>query len=232
MRKRRLGRLLPPICLFLLAALLLTSLKAQYPAELEAVYFVEGQPARVSLTFETLWSGSGVEQVLEILQNEDVRATFFISGAWLEANPDTAGRILAYGHEIGNHTLNHRVMLYLDNEAITKEIKGFNEMAAEILEYRPRVFRPPLGLYNGAVIKKAKQMGCRTVLWSIESYDWTSRESETIVRQVMDRLHGGAVITFRAGAPLLLEALPLILEELKTSGYEAVPVSELLDQKR
>ncbi|MEW5785748.1 MAG: polysaccharide deacetylase family protein [Bacillota bacterium] len=216
------------LLLVLLTGILLTSLQKASPAEPRAIYFVEGSPARVALTFETLWTATGLEAVLQVLHQEGVHATFFLSGTWLKQNPELAWAILAGGHEIGNHTMNHRVMLDLNSQDMVKEIKAFNELAAEILEYRPRLFRPPLGLYSGAVLKKARQLGCRTVLWSVDSYDWTSRSSAEILGRVSGRLHGGAIMVFRIGAPLLPEALAGVLTELRSRGYKAVTVTELL----
>jgi peptidoglycan-N-acetylglucosamine deacetylase len=219
------------VLLLLLAGLALVSLRDQYPEEPPAVHFVPGNPTQVSFTFETLWSSSGLEQVLDALDQEGVSATFFITGAWLRQNPEAARQILAGGHEIGNHTDNHKPLLYLEKQAMIKEIADFNKTASELLEYRPTLFRPPRGLYSGAVLKAARQQGCRTILWSVDSYDWISETREELVRRVGDRVHGGAIIVFRIGAPLLGEALPEILAELKASGYEAVPISELLEKQ-
>ena len=155
-------------------------------------------------------------------------ATFFVTGTWLQRNPEAVKQILAGGHEIGNHTLNHRVMLQLESREIVREIKEFNDLALSLLEYRPRLFRPPLGLYNDAVVKRARQQGCRTVLWSVESYDLISKGSEEIVERVKGRLRGGSIVVFRVGAPFLPEALVEIIADLKRRGFEAVTVSELL----
>jgi peptidoglycan-N-acetylglucosamine deacetylase len=217
------------ILLLLLTGLALVSLRDRYPEEPPAVYFVSGNPDRVSLTFETLWSSSGLDQVLAILEHEGISATFFITGAWLRKNPEAARQILGRGHEIGNHTDYHKPLLYLDKQAMVSEITGFNNSAAELLEYRPTLFRPPRGQYSGAVLKAARSQGCRTIIWSVDSYDLISKSEEELVQRVSARAHGGAIFVFRIGAPLLSEALPDILMELKQAGYEAVPVSKLLE---
>lgn len=214
--------------LVLAAAILLLSLNEKIPAAEEAIYFKAGERHRVALTFETLWTTSDLEEILAILEREAVPATFFVTGTWLQRNPEAVKQILAGGHEIGNHTLNHRVMLQLESREIVREIKEFNDLALSLLEYRPRLFRPPLGLYNDAVVKKARQQGCRTVLWSVESYDLISKGSEEIVERVKGCLRGGSIVVFRVGAPFLPEALVEIIADLKRRGFEAVTVSELL----
>ncbi|HOA34939.1 MAG TPA: polysaccharide deacetylase family protein [Bacillota bacterium] len=219
------------LCLImLLGALLVTSALQQIsPAPPAPVYFVPGSPSEVAITFETFWSSEGLEEVLRILREKDVRATFFLTGAWLKNHPEAAKMILEQGHEIGNHTMNHAGLLYLTEEEIRNEIDGFIEAAQEILEFRPVLFRPPQGLYNGIVLQHAWKRRCRTVLWSVESYDYLSRDAAELIARVGSRLQGGAIILFRAGTPVTLEALPQILELLREQGYSPVTVSALLD---
>ncbi len=224
-RAEKLGLLLVVLLGGLLAASALQQLSPAVPA---AIYFAPGSPPRVALTFETLWSSEGLEETLQMLKREEVQATFFLTGTWLKNHPDAARAILEQGHEIGNHTLNHANLLYLTEEEIEKEIEGFNEAAQELLEYRPRLFRPPQGLYNGIVLQQAWKRRCRTVLWSVESYDSISRNASDVSTQVENRLHGGAIISFKVGSPVLPEALPQILKLLRERGYSAVTVSKLL----
>lgn len=218
------------ILVLLLAGLaLLPALRQYYPAEPGAIFYVSGSPQLVALTFETLWSSRDLERLLAILEEEEAGATFFISGTWLQHNPEAAQLILNKGFEIGNHTFSHRNLLYLNQAEIDAEIGGFNELCRELLEYRPRLFRPALGMYNGMILKQAEMHRLQTVLWSVESYDTISESSAAIVERVMGRIHGGAVIVFRAGAPHLPEALPELLSAMAAQGYRAVSASELLD---
>jgi peptidoglycan/xylan/chitin deacetylase (PgdA/CDA1 family) len=216
--------------IMLVGALLVTSALQQLrSASPEAIYFVPGRSFRVALTFETRWSSEGLAELLQILKTEDVSATFFLTGTWLKNHPAAAARILEQGHEIGNHTLNHALLLHLSEKEIKRELDGFNEAALEILNYRPRLFRPPQGLYNGVVLQAALQQRCLTVLWSIDSYDYLSRDPDEVSARIESRLHHGAIITFRVGAPVLPEALPKILAHLREQGYIPVTVSELLE---
>ena len=215
--------------IMVLGAVLVTSAFGQLrPAAPEAIYFVPGRPYRVAFTFETRWSSEGLTELLQILKAEAVTATFFLTGSWLKEHPGEAAAILGQGHEIGNHTLSDTVLLYLSGEEIEAEPEGFNEAAREILEYRPRLFRPPRGLYNGIVLQAARKQRCRTVLWSIESYDYLCRDPGEISARIGSRLHHGAIIVFRVGAAALAEALPEVLAQLRERGYETVTVSALL----
>ena len=217
--------------LLVLAALVQLSLKGSYPSEPPPIYFAEGGPSRVALTFEILWSGENLDKILSILERESLQATFFITGIWLEKNAEVAKSILAGGHEIGNHTMSRRILIAMSQQEMTKEIKAFNTLCAEILEYRPRLFRPPLGLYNGQVLRTARQQGCRTVLWSVDSGDWVSQSSSEISRRVAERVHDGAILLFRVEAPHLPAALPEVLEIMRQQGYEPGSVGSLLENR-
>lgn len=205
-----------------------SALQQIHPASPGAIYFVPGRPFRIALTFETRSSDDGLAGLLKILKAEGVSATFFLTGNWLKKYPAEAASILGQGHEIGNHTLNHSVLLYLSGKEIKEELNGFNEAAREILEYRPVSFRPPRGLYNGLVLEAARKQHCRTVLWSVESYDYLSGDPAELCARIKSRVHHGAIVVFRVGAPVLLDALPEILACLREQGYLPVTVSALL----
>lgn len=219
-----------PLLLFLMIAVIAVtpSLRSDRMSELEAIYFVPGDPPFIAITFETLWSSRNLETILESLDGRDVRATFFISGSWLKNNLPASRRILEAGHDIGNHTATQRNLLHGCSDELEAEIGGFNDLAGELLEYKPELFRPPLGLYNGEVLQAAAKGRCRTVLWSVESYDTISDSSEEIVDRVLAGARGGSIINFRVGAPGLTGALPEIIDGLRAMGYEPVSVSELL----
>jgi peptidoglycan/xylan/chitin deacetylase (PgdA/CDA1 family) len=227
------GRLWKAVLIVLLLAGTVMALSAsrisRQPAA-EPVYFVEGNPGQLALTFETRWSNEGLAELLNILTDEGVKATFFMTGHWLERNREAAAAILEAGHEVGNHTLSYGALLHLDRDSLEEQICGFNQLCQELLDYQPLVFRPPGGEYNGTILELAAREGMFTVLWSVESYDWLKEESSAIVERVTGRLHGGAIIQFRVGAGGLLEALPQILAFMRRHELEPVTVTELLKQ--
>ena len=226
--RRRAEKLGLGLTLLLVVLLATSALQQLSPAPPDAFYYAQGSPPCLALTFETLWSGDGLAELMELLKEEGIEATFFLTGFWLKNHPSAAKMILEQGHEIGNHTLNHANLLYLNRKEIELEIAGFNEAAQEILEYRPTIFRPPQGLFNGIVLQQAWKQRCRTVLWSVESYDNAGGSAVEVSSRVIKRLHGGAIIVFRVGSPVLIEALPQILTQMREQGYRPVKVSELL----
>ncbi len=124
--------------------------------------------------------------------------------------------------------MSHSSLLYLEETELREEVGGFHKLAQEILEYRPLLFRPPGGGFTGLPLEAARRAGYRTVLWSVDSYDWISLSGEEIASRVSERAHGGAIINFRVGARFLPAALPLVARNLRELGYEPVTASELL----
>ena len=192
-----------------------------------AYYFAPDCPARVALTFETLWSDDGLAEVLQALETEQIQATFFMTTQWLQRYPEGATAILRQGHEIGNRAFSH-LLPPEGTEPPRNEIGEFIAAAGEMLEYRPVLFRPAGSGLNTLPLETVCGEGCRTVYWSVDSYDWISLSGAEIAFRVSERVHGGAIINFRVGARFLPAALPLVARALREQGYETVTVSALL----
>lgn len=218
------------LLLLMLAAIFVTpALQTHNRLDAEAIYFVPGDPPLTALTFESLWSSRDLDAILAVLDEKNVRSTFFISGNWLKQNQAAAKQILEAGHEIGNHTVSQGNLLHAHRKELSGEIAGFNELARDLLEYTPELFRPPLGIYNGAVLQEARLNRCRTIIWSVESYDTISDSGDEILNRVLGRARGGSIIVFRVGAVHLPQALPAIIDGLRARGYEPVAVSDLIE---
>jgi len=203
-----------------------------YTEQDEPVYFVDLFPInKIAFTFEILWEEEGLTEILEILEEKEVSATFFITGNWLEKNPEKAKRIVLKGNEIGNHTYSHPSLLKLAEADIYKEIASFAKIAQENLEYYPQVFRPPYGEYNNLVVEMAAQQNYSTVLWSINAKECTAENSNDIVNCLVPKLHDGAIINFEVSDSHMVQALPEIISSIRKEDYQIVTVSKLLKEK-
>ena len=197
-----------------------------------AIFKGNNNKKAVALMFNVAWGTEYIEQLLEILENENVKATFFLDGSWLQNNVSLAKRIVYYGHEIGNHGYSHPLMSKVSNERIEREINKTNELIKNILGLKCYLFAPPAGDYDERVVKIAKKHSMLTILWTTDTIDWKkSSFPEIIVERVRDNLGAGHLIlmhpTFRT-----VKALPLVIKVIRQRGLLPIPVSDVLSSKR
>jgi delta-lactam-biosynthetic de-N-acetylase len=180
----------------------------------------------VMLTFDDGPTKDVTPKILDILKENDVPAVFFVTGYGAK-NEDVLKRIHAEGHVIGTHTMNHDNLREMTEEQARREIVGVNQMVERILGFKPRLFRPPFGAYNDTVLKILREEHMEIVNWSDGSKDWEGvvngrKDPARIVQDVMDQLHPGAIILFHDTHMHTAEALPEIIKQLRTKGYEFV----------
>jgi len=193
------------------------------------VYSVERPDKKIALTIDAAWEDDKTPFILSELDKEDIKATFFICGFWLDKYPDHVKEIFANGHELGNHTSTHPHMNKLDAAGIQKELSSFDDRMEKLTGRRTTVFRAPFGEYNDLVIKTARSMGYTPVQWDIDTIDWKEdRSAETILNAVIPKLHPGAIILCHNNGYKIEEYLPRLITAAKEKGYEFVTVSDLM----
>ncbi|RJX29141.1 MAG: polysaccharide deacetylase family sporulation protein PdaB [Dethiobacter sp.] len=192
------------------------------------IYYVDTTEKKAAFSFDASWGATYTPTILEILRNNNIKTTFFLTGFWVEKYPDMVKKIVEEGHEIGNHTYSHPHLNSLSEEQIKTELKKVGNMILELTEKQPDLFRPPFGEYSNKVITAAEKCGYRTIQWSIDSLDWKELGKEPMVKRVTESIHPGAIILFHNNGKYTAEALPEIIAYVKEKGYEVVPISELL----
>lgn len=193
------------------------------------VYGVDcGEEKKVALTFDAAWGADKTLKILEILEKYDVKATFFLVGFWLDKYPEETKAIAESGCEIGNHSNNHLQMSKLSEEKITEELNYVNDKVYELTGKKPTYFRPPFGDYDNKLIETAEELGLQTIQWSVDSLDWKGLSATEITSRVTKNVKNGSIVLFHNNSDNILEALPLVLANLKSSGYKPVTMSELV----
>ncbi|MBP3604820.1 MAG: polysaccharide deacetylase family protein [Lachnospiraceae bacterium] len=194
------------------------------------IYCVECEEPKIALTFDAAWGNEDTSQILEILKKHDVKVTFFMTGGWVENYPEDVRAILKAGHDLGNHSENHKNMSQLSNEEKKEELMKVHEKVRELTGYEMFLFRPPYGDYDNAVVKTAKECGYYTIQWDVDSLDWKDYGVESIVKTVCGHKHlgNGTIILCHNGAKYTAQALDTMITTLKEKGYTFVPVSELI----
>lgn len=197
------------------------------------IYSVQTEEKKIALSFDAAWGNDDTKQILEILKKHHVHVTFFMTGGWVEKFPDDVKAILKDGHDLGNHSENHKNMSQLSEEEMQKEIMTVHERVKELTGYEMFLFRPPYGDYDNEVIQQAEDCGYYPIQWSVDSLDWKDYGADAVIRQVCDNenLTSGAIILCHNGAKYTAAALDGMLTRLEEQGYEIVPVSELIIRK-
>lgn len=194
------------------------------------IYSVENEEKKIALTFDAAWGNEDTSRILETLKKHQIKVTFFMTGGWVSKYPEDVKAILAAGHDLGNHSENHKNMSQLSNEECKKELLKVHEKVKELTGYEMFLFRPPYGDYDNHVITNARSLGYYPIQWSVDSLDWKDYGANDIIKRVCDNdnLQGGAIILCHNGAKYTADALDTLITKLKDSGYEFVPLSELI----
>ncbi len=220
---------------YLASALSLFSVITLLSVPTAAKPYCKGARAKeIALTFDDGPSLQNTEEILGILKEYGIRATFFVIGENAAADPERIRMIHQAGHEIGNHTYTHAYISKIKPEQLWDEIRKTEEVLKEITGEKPSVFRPPGGYYDEASLAILEEMGYQSILWSLDTRDWSMPKSDTIASKIEENAVGGDIILFhdlndkRLPTP---EALKRILPYLKENGYEFVTISEMIEHE-
>jgi len=194
------------------------------------IYCVECKEPKIALTFDAAWGNEDTAKILEVLKKHQVHVTFFMTGGWVEKYPEDVRAILAAGHDLGNHSENHKNMSQLSDEEKEQELMKVHEKVRALTGYEMFLFRPPYGDYDNAVVKTAKKCGYYTIQWDVDSLDWKDYGASSIIKTVCGHKHlgNGSIVLCHNGAKYTAEALDELITTLKEKGYTFVPVSELI----
>ncbi len=153
-----------------------------------------------------------------------------MTGGWVESYPDDVKAILADGHDLGNHSENHKNMSQLSDSECEEELMAVHNKVLELTGYEMFLFRPPYGDYDNHVIKKAYQCGYYPIQWDVDSLDWKDYGVDSIIKTVTEHKHlgNGSIILCHNGAKYTAEALDELITTLQGQGYEFVPISQLI----
>jgi len=190
---------------------------------------VETTQTSVALTFDAAWGTGRTEAILAALEEHNVKATFFVTGAWAERNPDVFSKLVNSGRvEIGTHSNTHPHMTRLRSSQIQNEISTSLDVLQNLTGTRPALFRAPYGEYSDAVLSAAANNNLQTIGWNVDARDWQDLSSYDIVNRVMTMSEAGSIIRLHNDGRNTAAALGGIIQGLKNRGLSIVPVSELI----
>lgn len=174
------------------------------------------------LTFDDGPHPRHTEVVLDVLQSQGVRATFFTVGTNVVRFPELVAREISEGHSVANHTYSHHHMNSLDDNEFAEELVKWEEAMYSGHRYTSKLFRPPEGILSTSQAAVLARLGYDTVLWTVDTRDWAHESVESIVDNVLSNAGDGAVILFHdfvAGDSPTPKALEILIPKLKAMGY-------------
>lgn len=192
------------------------------------IYKVKTEENKVALTMNCAWSAEDIDRILETLEKNEVKITFFIVGEWAEKYPETVKKIYEAGHEIGTHSNTHPHVEQLSAEKNLEEIKLGVEKLQKITGEKTRLYRTPYGEYNDTVINTARENGCYTIQWNIDTLDYKGLTGDEMWGRIKEKLQKGSIILTHNGTEHTADSLDMLLKNIKTNGYQVTTVSDLI----
>lgn len=194
------------------------------------IYCVDTSDKKIALSFDAAWGNEDTKKIMDILDKHKVHVTFFMTGGWVESYPDDVKMIAGHGHDLGNHSQNHKQMSKLSLEECKQEIQSVHDKVKEITGKEMILFRPPYGDYNDTLITATEECGYHAIQWDVDSLDWKDYGIDSIIKTVCEHKHlgNGSIILCHNGAKYTADALDTLITTLQEKGYEFVSISQLI----
>lgn len=192
------------------------------------IYSVDIEEKKIAISFDCAWGVEYTDKLLDIMEKNDVKCTFFAVQFWVEKYPEYAQKIVDGGHELGTHSRTHSYMSKLSKEEIVDELKTSCEAIEKATGQKTNLFRAPYGDYDNLLIDTAKEMGLYTIQWDVDSLDWKNLSGTEIALRIVNGAKNGSIILCHNNGLHTAEALPMIFSTLKNRGYEFVPIGQLI----
>ncbi len=237
LRKRWAGNLFIALLIFFLGLYLGARLADTQPLaalvgrtdRLLPIYSVQTDEKKVALSFDATWGAEYTPKLLAILKEHNIKSTFFLTNIWLEEYPQVAQKIAADKHEIGLHSRSHPHFTALSEGEMAAELQENADLVEEITGYKAKLFRPPFGDYNDAVISTVERLGYKGIQWDVDSLDWMENmTADDILERVQKNIKPGSIVLFHNNGRYTAEVLGPLLDKLTADGYQVIPVGELI----
>lgn len=200
----------------------------------DAVYLGDTSQKVIYLTFDAGYENGCTEKILDALKKHDAPAAFFLVGHYIQENPELVKRMVSEGHIVGNHTMHHPDMSKISEKpAFQAELTALEELYRDTVgQEMSKFYRPPQGNYSEENLKMAKELGYKTVFWSLAYVDWNNNSQPTAEQafaKLLPRIHSGAVVLLHSTSQTNAAILDELLSKWEEMGYRFAPITELFD---
>lgn len=192
------------------------------------IYNVDTTEKQVAISFDAAWGADKTEEILAILEEFDVNATFFLVGFWVDEYIDIVKKIDEAGCEIGTHSNTHKDMAKLSEAQVREELSSSIEKIKNVTGKDVELFRAPFGSYNNQLLNVAEEFSLKTIQWDVDTLDWKGISASEINKRVLERVQNGSIILMHNNSDNVLDGLRLVLTSLKNKGYKVGCVGDLV----
>ena len=192
------------------------------------IYCVQRDQKLISISFDAAWGNEDTQQLIDILGQYNVPATFFVVGEWVDKYPESVKALYNAGHEIMNHSNTHAHYPQLSADQVVADLNACNDKIEKVTGVRPTLVRLPYGDYDDSSINAVRSVGMEPIQWDVDSLDWKDLEAGEITRRVTSKVQPGSIVLFHNAALHTPEALPSIIQTLLQEGYTFIPISQII----
>ena len=230
MKKYR--QIIGALCAFCILSLAMPQANA-YIKSGDVFYQHKNSSKKIALTFDDGPHPTQTAEILDLLKEYDVKATFFVVGNFIKDNPDLIKEMVKEGHIVGNHTLTHPDMSGISSmEDFKKQLGGVENLYKETTgESMTKFYRPPQGIYSTTNLSMAKELGYKTFFWSLAYVDWyqdNQPDPQEAIDKLTKRIHPGAIVLLHSTSSTNAQILDELLSKWEEMGYSFHSLNELV----
>ena len=185
----------------------------------------------VYLTFDLGYEAGYTDKILDVLKENEVKGTFFITAHYVNTASDKVQRMIDDGHIVGNHTVNHKSMPSLSDENLKEEVMKLHQEVFEKYDYEMMYLRPPKGEYSERTLSLCEGMGYKTVMWSFAYVDWDEKKQpseDEAMNKIISNLHNGEIMLLHATSKTNADIMDKMIKRVKEEGYEFRSIEEFV----
>ncbi len=202
---------------------------AELMEKYNGIYLGNEQNKYIYLTFDEGYEAGYTEKILDVLKENNVKATFFITGHYLNTAEELVKRMVSEGHIVGNHTVKHKTLPEISDEEIKEEVMKLHQAVYEKTGYEMKYLRPPKGEYSERTLAITKELGYTNVMWTFGYLDYDENNQKGVEyakKMILDNLHNGEIMLLHGNSKDNADALDSVIKEAKAQGYEFKSLDE------
>ncbi len=211
----------------------IVDLSSRYPS----LFYLHGdlEAKKIALTFDDGPDSLYTPQILDILKENNIKATFFLVGNRARLFPDVVKRMVQEGHVVGNHTMTHANIVNLNEEQMKQEILQAEDVLQPLIGYRTALFRSPYGSLGPSTVESIDTLNYKIIAWNVDSLDWKSLTAEQVKYNILENVKNGSIVLQHCSGSTeenltgSVSALRDVITVLRREGYQFVTIPEILN---